>query len=270
MDVSNSQKMEHVQVSLNLTGRCNLKCKYCAVKGGGKCSPDLEPGTIVVGYKKIRKKYPHSQIDLNCMGNGEPLLNWKAIKTVDKIKEEDKKTRCFITTNGTLQKKVLELAKKGWIITISYDGINNENLRGKNGLVEKTIKELIKVKAKFLVRMTLLPEQINNLKESFKKLKEMEVNYIILGLVFPFGRYKKINAFFDINKLLSSVKYAKKIGIRVILSTQESCTLATKGYYIMPDGKISICYVKFVEPTKTNRKKAEEQGCILTDYKNYY
>lgn len=264
--------MNYVQLAFNLTGKCNLECIYCAVKGGEKKSPDLESSIIIKGYNKIREIHPNSFLDLNCMGNGEPLINWNAIETISSIKTIDDKIRCFVTTNGTLQDKILELAKRDWVITVSYDGIYNKSLRGKSDIVQNTIKNLSKNNAKFLVRMTILPEFLENLKDSLDHIKKLGTEYVILGPIFPFGRYKdkKPNSLFDIVELYNSIKHAEKIGLKTILSIQEECTLATRGYYLMPDGKISICYVKYIEPTKNNRKKAYEQGCILYNYKNLF
>jgi len=259
--------MKYVQLSFNLTGRCNLSCAYCAVNGGESKTPDTEPNAIIKGYKKIRKMYPSACIDLNCMGEGEPSLNWKGIETIDNINQNDKNTRCFITTNGTLQERVLELARRNWIITVSYDGVHNESLRGQSEIVKNTINKLGKVNAKFLVRITFTPDSLSSLEDSLDGIKELGVEYVVLGPVFPFGKYReKELKQFDINKLYESIKHAGKIGLKAILSIQEQCTLATKGYYVMPDGNISICYVKQIKPTLKNRKKAYEQGCILHTY----
>lgn len=261
--------MKHIQLAFNLTGRCNLECTYCATHGGELKVPDLKSEIIMSGYKEIRRKYPNSYLDLNCIGNGEPLLNWEAIGAIDEIRMSDNKTRCFITTNGTLKNKTLELAKRGWIVTISYDGIDHQFLRGKSEVVRDTITGLVKINAKFLVRMTITPESSDRLCESLNYIKKLGVEYIVLGPVFPFGRYKnkKSGSFFDINKLYKSLKYGEEINLKIILSIQKACTLATKGYYVMPDGGISICYIDCIEPSEDNRKKAYSQGCILYDYK---
>ncbi|MBU1198240.1 MAG: radical SAM protein [Nanoarchaeota archaeon] len=261
--------MKYVQLSFNLTGRCNLSCAYCAVNGGESKTPDTKPKAIIKGYRKIRKMHPSACIDLNCMGEGEPLLNWEGIETIDNIKRDDKNTRCFITTNGTQQKRVLELARRNWIITVSYDGVHNESLRGQSEIVQNTINTLAKTNADFLVRITFAPESLSSLEDSLDNVKQLGVEYVVLGPVFPFGKYRaKEVMHFDINKLYESITYAEKIGLKAILSIQEQCTLATKGYYAMPDGNISICYVKFIKPTIQNRKKAEIRGCILYDYNN--
>lgn len=259
--------MKYVQLSFNLTGQCNLSCAYCAVNGGESKIPDTEPSTITKGYKKIRKMHPSACIDLNCMGEGEPLLNWKAIETVEEIKQNDKNTRCFITTNGTLQERVLELARRNWIITVSYDGVYNESLRGQSEIVKNTINKLGKANANFLVRITFTPDSLSSLEDSLDDVKKLGVEYVVLGPVFPFGKYEKKELVrFDINRLYESIKHAEEIGLKTILSIQEQCTLATKGYYVMPDGNISICYVKQIKPSLKNRKKAYERGCILHKY----
>lgn len=263
--------MKNIQVAFNLTGRCNLNCTYCATERGKWKTPDIRPKIIIDGFKKIRKKHPDVFLDLNCMGNGEPLLNWEAIETMDNLRQKYKKIRCFVTTNGTIQDKILYLAKKNWIITISYDGIKNNISRGKSSLVKDTIKKLVKAKANFVVRVTLTPENADVLRGSLKEIKKLGVNYVVLGPVFPIGKYqdKKIKAF-NVKKILNDIKKIQDKNFKIILSTQEACSLATRGYYIMPDGKISICYVKYIKPTKKNRDKANKQGCILHSYKGLF
>ena len=266
-------KMESIQISFNLTNKCNLSCIYCAIDNEKSKTTDLIPEVAIKGYKRIRKKYPNEWLDLNCMANGEPLLNWESIETIDRIKTLDDKVRCFVTTNGTLQDKCLELARRNWIVTVSYDGIDNQKLRGKSNEVENTIRKLAENKSyKFLVRMTMSPKDLNHLDKSLNKIKELGVKYVALGLTFPFGRFnsKELKESFDLNKLYNSLKYAEGIGLKPILTLQQACTLATKGYYIMPNGKVSICYVKHIEPNKKNRQKAEIQGCILYNYKNLF
>ncbi len=188
------------------------------------------------------------------------------------MKTLDKKVRCFVTTNGTLQEKVLELARKGWIISVSYDGIFNEVQRGKTFLVEGTIKKLAENKAKFLVRTMITPEHLECLKESLNRMRKLGVEYVMLCPVFPFGRYKncknkKLTSGLDTNKLYEAEKHEEEIGLKPMLYIIKPFTLATKGFYIMPDGKISICYIENIQPTEKNRKKAYEQGCLLKPYK---
>jgi MoaA/NifB/PqqE/SkfB family radical SAM enzyme len=262
-------KMELTQISFNLTSKCNLSCEYCAIEEGKSKTFDLTPEIAIEGYKRIRDKYPNRNLDLNCIGNGEPLLNWKTIEAIDNIKNLDEKVRCFVTTNGTLQDKCLELAKRSWIITVSYDGINNQKRRGRTNEVESTIKKLAENEDyKFLVRMTTCPEDLDYLDKSLDKIQKFGAKYVVLGPIFPLGKssLQKLDKSFDLDKLYNSLNYAEKIGLKPILTLQQPCTLATKGYYIMPNGEVSICYAKSIKPNKKDRQKAENQGCILYNY----
>src|SRR3989344_3984661 len=119
---------EFIKLAFNLTDRCNLRCQYCAVNGGDlkkgreQDNSKISSSVIVDAYKKIREKHPKACLDLYCTAYGEPLLNGDGISIIDQIHKDDSNTRKWVVSNGTLQDKILEMAQKEWIITISYDG----------------------------------------------------------------------------------------------------------------------------------------------------
>ena len=206
------------------------------------------------------------------MGKGEPLLNWKGVLTIDKLSKKDPNTRLFAITNGTslVRNKAIKLAKRGWILAVSYDGILNEQERkgAKHEIVENTIQELMKIsQTKTIIKMTVTPLSLPYLKQSLLKLRDLGTKYVMFGPVSPLGKYKGNAGLIEDNSkmssLLENVVFAKEIGLKPLLSIQRACGLATGGYYIMPDGSLSICYLKPIKPTEDNRKKAQEQGCLL-------
>jgi len=267
-------KMGNIQVSFNLTGRCNLSCTYCAARKEVEDLDyeDLSPEAIIKGYSKVREKHPEATLDLTCMGRGEPLLNWLGVLAIGGIREKDTNTRLLAITNGTFQvrNKVLELAKKEWILAVSYDGVMNELERKGAGhkVVEETIRELMKISpTKTIIKMTITPQSLPFLKESLIKLHDLGTKYVMLGPISPLGKYEGNHGLIEdsskMSSLLENIVFAEEIGLKPLLSIQRACGLATSGYYVMPDGNLSICYLKQIEPTQENRIKAQEQGCLL-------
>ena len=112
-----------------LTGRCNLKCRYCYASGGPQKDMDFET----------------AQKAIDCMGDipfkvqfagGEPLLNLPLLEQVLCYLEKEKPgTQCSIQTNGTLlHNEAIELLKGYRVgIGVSLDGkpMINEKLRGR-------------------------------------------------------------------------------------------------------------------------------------------
>ncbi|MBI5347677.1 MAG: hypothetical protein HZB66_03635, partial [Candidatus Aenigmarchaeota archaeon] len=233
---------------------------------------DLSPEAIIKGYSAIREKHSESTLDLTCMGKGEPLLNWEGVLTIDDIGKRDSNTRLLAITNGTLpvREKAMELANKKWILAVSYDGINNEIERkgAKHEVVEETIQELMKISpTKTIIKMTVTPQSSFYLKQSLLKLRDLGTKYVMFGPVSPLGKYEDNGGLIEdpsrMNSLLEDILFAKEIGLKPLLSIQRACGLATSGYYVMPDGSLSICYLKQIEPTEETRKKAQEQGCLV-------
>ncbi len=267
--------MNYIQLAVHLTETCNLNCSYCGVynKNDSKsCEPKplIKPEIIERAYNMIRKESPKAHIGFLCLGKGEPLMNWEAIEKIDEIKEKDENVTCFIATNGTFQNKVLDLAeRKRWVVQISYDGIHHDKQRDKKEVVEDTLRKISKIKgANYLIRMTLTPTSLENMSDSLRFIKDsLGARFVVFGPAISFGRYKDEPSFLDnkenVKKMVEAIKFARQIGLSPLCSIQKPCSLATKGYYLMPDGKLSICYLKYTPPSEELRKKARKEGCLL-------
>lgn len=114
-------------VVINITTKCNLRCKYCFVDCGSFVGEDMSEEVM---YRIIEEmfKMPSPTITFELQG-GEPLCNLdgmkKFIKISEKLKEKSgKKVKYRIMTNATLiDEDFINLAKKYNInIGISLDG----------------------------------------------------------------------------------------------------------------------------------------------------
>ena len=139
----NTEIIEHnadkklVQLILQVTQQCNLRCEYCAYSGiyAGNRVHSTNRMNLEVAIKAIDFFFAHSiensEVTIGFYG-GEPLLEFELIKkAVSYVKENcnGKKIRFAMTTNGTLLQgeRAEFLAKNGFIIGISLDGSKEEH-----------------------------------------------------------------------------------------------------------------------------------------------
>lgn len=114
-------------VIVNITTKCNLKCKYCFVNCGSFVGEDM---SFEVMERTIKEMYkmPSKTITFELQG-GEPLCNLDGLElfleTVEKLKQGlDKIVKYRIMTNATLiSERFMDLVKKYNInLGVSVDG----------------------------------------------------------------------------------------------------------------------------------------------------
>lgn len=141
-------------IELNITNKCNLKCRMCWLRSFSYEKPEVKEIT----WKKVVKEACDLGVEeFRIPGSGEPFMKKKLVLELVKIiKEKDKKG--LLISNGTLiDKKVAEvLVKFEWdILTISIDGPNEEihdYIRGIRGAFRRTIlnvKRIVSLKRKY-------------------------------------------------------------------------------------------------------------------------
>lgn len=136
-----------------VTGRCNLRCRYC----GGSFPEKYVPHGLRFDIRILRKIIRED--DNVCFYGGEPLLN---IEDIEKVISEVPARRFIIQTNATLVKQVPErIWKKIDVVLLSIDGpeeITDKN-RGK-GVYRKVLEAAqylrkIGFRGELIARMTV-------------------------------------------------------------------------------------------------------------------
>lgn len=120
---------KHEQLILNVTERCNLRCKYCIYSGKykNKRTHSKRDISFETAKKAINFFFNNSkdEVYISFYG-GEPLLNFSLIKQVIEYVEERtiKRVNWNITTNGTLLTPNIckYIYEKKIILTVSLDG----------------------------------------------------------------------------------------------------------------------------------------------------
>lgn len=218
---------EVVSLTLEVTEKCNLRCKYCIYHPS---HPDYrEFGhrnmTFNTAKKAIDFLFSHSgknkEIYIGFYG-GEPLLNFDLIKKCveySKNKKDNKKISYSMTTNATLinEKIANFLAEHDFDVLVSFDGpeeIHNENrvyINGK-GSFDNAIRGT-----------KLLVGAFNKL----NKRPKVGFNIVTSGPDYV-KKYNEIQKFFNENKWLPEA-------MPVTCSTVESSPQESK--YVLPQSE---------------------------------
>lgn len=176
---------------INISNDCNMQCIYCFEHGGNygkeKClmTIDTLKNSIDFWYKYLDKDAKNVYI---IFFGGEPLFNKQGIKfAVEYINKilaaHEIKPHYNVTTNATLlDEEFAEFIVENKIpVTISIDGgkdIQNKNrpLAGGHAsfeLVQKNIKEFLKIKKVLTARVTLVHEDVEKLADIVTDLWDM-------------------------------------------------------------------------------------------------
>lgn len=117
-------------LALDLSGRCNLACRYCAEAATQPRREPMTPATLEAAWAYLFPDgKPSGAVSIR-LGSGEPLLAFplmlKLAELIQKASEHNAGNRplVFLTTNGTLVDRDMArwLASSGWRVKISLDG----------------------------------------------------------------------------------------------------------------------------------------------------
>lgn len=172
-------------VTLNITNNCNLRCPYCFENNKNDLKMSIENVEKILdkcydNYLLTNDgKFPFV---VNFFG-GEPFLNFEVIEHAMKYASEKKYNMSFgVTTNLTILNEhmidVIEEYELG--ILVSIDGIkeiHDRNRCNSYDKVKENVEKLINRHLGYLIeaRMTILPEDVNELLNSIKSIVDMGI-----------------------------------------------------------------------------------------------
>lgn len=176
-----------MNITFWVTEDCNLRCKYCYVN---KNKQYFKPQYIDKIINFIRDQVTTTNdrsLNINFHG-GEPTLNFPLIKEIVEHLNALKRIlkleiQYFITTNGTIiNNAILDFFDtNNFNVSVSIDGIKSINDKNRiypngKGSFNKVLKTLNKFKAQHIytrIRMTLTPETVCYLFDSYKYFYEL-------------------------------------------------------------------------------------------------
>ncbi len=189
-----------MHLTLHLTGRCNLRCRYCydQMKSGGDMTLDTAKTAIEFALQQFRKEQRSGSMGISFFG-GEPLLMRELVKQTVRhcrvLSSETKQLFHFrLTTNGTLlDEEFLTGTDTGEIfVALSHDGIAsahdthrvNATGHGSFATINSVIYLLLRHKPYSPVMLTVTPETAGSYAESVKYLYGRGFRYLICTLNF--------------------------------------------------------------------------------------
>lgn len=278
-------RKEHLNLTLNVTGYCNLNCKYCYIKKENKDmswkvarrAVDFAPS---LGYKSITISFT----------TAEPLTRWSLVKRIIRYAETRGVKRFDIGTNGVLlTKSILKFFQKHNVIPmISIDGtkkshdINRiyKNGKGSFDILDKKLNLIRKYFHRHLeIRITVTPKTVPYLSEAINYLKiknlvddtRINISPVVVGYKW---REKDLSLLKNQLFIISSIfikSYREGRPINICASecypmnftllnllkkkntTAQSCCGGGTNLNVSPDGKIYPCY--FVSSLKYRKKE---------------
>ncbi|PEI83397.1 radical SAM protein [Bacillus toyonensis] len=177
------------------TEGCNLGCTYCFEKnmlGFKKMPKEIALRAIDLLFEYSRDE---SHLSITHFG-GEPTLNFQAIQYTTEYaealaKKMNKTVEFHMTSNGVLitEEMAKYFSKHNIMVLLSCDGLQQSHDRfrqdkGGRGTFERVMKciNLLKRTQRWVgVKMTVMPENVDNLYKDVVGLFEKGVNHFIIG-----------------------------------------------------------------------------------------
>jgi MoaA/NifB/PqqE/SkfB family radical SAM enzyme len=218
------------KLQLNLTNRCNLKCRFCWLRDFDSGNLNLDEISEEKYLEIIEEANDLSVKEVEITGGGEPMMRNDTLKIIERIKKHGMNGR--LITNGTMLNK--QILKK--LVIIDWDEIvfsldapdkvTNDYLRGKEGAFEKTTKtikdiQIIKNESnsktpKISIHMVLCNKNFHLLPKMFELIYSFGCNNLLVEPVVLLA--KKTRSGKDLliekkhkNHLLKYLKEAKEI-----------------------------------------------------------
>ena len=194
---------------LEITNRCNLRCKYCHATDGDDSIKEY-------GLSELESIIEEGR-GLGCEEvvfiGGEPLMHpnfWELVKksSIPKV---------IITTNSTLfgkeNLKKLSEDKKIKEVRLSIDGLgaNDKNREGSSyKQILRTAEEIKKIRndIRLVVQTTCYNENIDELEFLYEELKKINIDKWRISLVWDVGRArgKDLFSYFQFDRLIKKFK----------------------------------------------------------------
>jgi MoaA/NifB/PqqE/SkfB family radical SAM enzyme len=143
------EKVHPLTLELNITSRCNLKCRFCWLRSANSdYNNELSDEELI---RIVNEAIELGVEEFRFPGSGEPLMRKEILLKLMKIIKDNEKIGLLIS-NGTLfdEKIIKKMVELSWdILTISLEGPDAEthdSLTQVNGYFSQTIKNLELIK----------------------------------------------------------------------------------------------------------------------------
>ena len=184
-----------IMISIDVTYRCNFRCKHCF---NGSGTPLLGDELKDAELLSIARSVGVLQPNVVCFCGGEPLLRWEILcDACETIKSKSPYTQVNLVTNGSLVTETIanRLNRAGiTTVQVSVDGPNSEihdwfrNHPGSFDLAVNAIKILRKAGLNVVVASAPHKKHLLRLEETIDLCKRLGVSEIRMQPIMPLGR----------------------------------------------------------------------------------
>lgn len=258
-------------VTLFLTTRCNLRCRYCYARGGESPLREISMAACdaAVNLVSANAARGRNEFSVGFHGGGEPALAWKTLTAVVEraralARSRGQRARFQIATNGLLTGKQLD-----WIMdrfdgmTVSLDGPPDihdaqrprSDGRGSHAAVMRTLARLDGRGFAYGIRATITAASVDRLTEIVNFVTtRTRCRNLQLEPVFLCGRCDDarveaapVDRFVERFQAASLAAEARGLrihysGLRLDLLTPQFCQACGDSFCVTPEGDVTSCY----------------------------
>lgn len=259
------------EVTLFLTSRCNLACRYCYADAGKKKQdmplPVAEAAIDFVVENAGRMGSPKFAVGFH--GGGEPTLAWDLLVACvayaqQRAQASGLNLELFIATNGAMSpEKRRYLATHFTTLNISLDG--PEDIQdfhrphvdgtGSYDTVAQTLRFLDQQGVNYGIRATVTQSSVTRLTEIVETIhRRFTPRYLHLEPVWQCGRCLTSGEvppeeMLFIDHFLNASETADRLGLNMFYSgarldvlTSKFCAAPGDGFSVLPEGIVTSCY----------------------------
>ena len=270
------------EVTLFLTSRCNLRCRYCYAEAGRKSiDMDWEPAQAAIDLvAKNAGLLGAPRFALGFHGGGEPTVAWELMtRCVDYAYQRAEamglEVEISAASNGLLSPEQCEYIVANFAtLNISLDGpedIQDSNRpcadgSGSFAAIERSLRYFDEMEFYYGIRATITERTVSRMRETVECLHQMfNFSYLHLEPAWYCGRCLTSHERppgddeFIANFLAAAAK-AKELGIEITYSgarlgllTSKFCGAPGDSFTVLPEGIVTSCY----EVTEPEDPRAE-------------
>ncbi len=264
------------EVTLFLTSRCNLRCRYCYADAGRK-SVDMPFEIARAAIDLVARNaglagLPKFAVGFH--GGGEPTVAWDLlVQCVEHARKRAEETGLaadvFAATNGVLEPEQRDYITRHFTsVNVSLDGppdVQDHNRRRADGRgsyaeVAETLRHFARAGLHHGVRATVTAATVQRMREVVDWFAaEFRLAYLHLEPVWLCGRCTRTgerppdDAAFEA-RFLEAAERGTALGLPVLYSGARLDTLCSKfcaapgdGFNVLPEGLVTSCY-EITEP----------------------
>lgn len=188
------------QIQIEITGRCNMKCRHC--RASSEVKRDMPKEQIMKTIQFAREYSPDYKEII--VSGGEPLMHQDFFTVMKELKRNGGES-ITLTTNGSLISEehlefLEELQLRRCTLSVSLDSLISEehdHFRRHPGSHKKALSALKLISERSIpgivssARMTLRPEQISKMEEMAKFVFDLGCDRVSFSSIHPSGEGKK-------------------------------------------------------------------------------